>query len=85
MFLMKQVLVEIDDTTARRLERVAPGHARKRSSFIRFAIRRALDEIAERETERAYREAPGTDGGELFDASVWDEWAPARPARRRPR
>ncbi len=80
---MKQVLIELDDVTASRLERVAPAGARKRSAFIRLAIRRALDEIAERDTARAYGWQPATDGAEFFDATVWDEYpSPARGKRR---
>ena len=41
---MQQVLVELDDRTMARLNRVAPPSARKRSEFIREAIRRALNE-----------------------------------------
>ena len=41
---MQQVLVELDDRTMARLNRVAPPRARKRSEFIREAIRRALNE-----------------------------------------
>ncbi len=43
---MKQLLIEVDDETARRLEAVAPGKARMRSQFVREAIRRSLDALA---------------------------------------
>lgn len=81
---MKQVLVELPDQLARRLEKVAPSRERKRASFIRQAIARALDEIQEAKTEAAYRKDPQGDGAEWFDASVWGEWEePKRRARKR--
>ena len=39
---MKQILIEIEDDVAARLEAVAPGRTRRRSEFVRMAIRRAL-------------------------------------------
>jgi predicted transcriptional regulator len=75
---VKQLIVEIDDETARRLERVAPSRARRRSDFVRAAIREALDRAAEAETAAAYRRQPDV-GEEYFDPT---EWSPA-PARRR--
>ena len=37
--LMKQILIEIDPDVAERLEQIAPGRSRRRSKFIRMAIR----------------------------------------------
>lgn len=73
---MQQVIVELDDQTIERLNRVAPPSARKRSEFIREAIRRALNERLEADMERAYREQPqeGTDVD--VDPSTWE--APPR-------
>jgi hypothetical protein len=82
---MKQVLVELPEPLARRLEKVAPSRERKRATFIRMAIQRALDEIDEARTERAYREDPQDPGAEWFDASVWDEWLPPKAERARKR
>ena len=67
---MKQILLELDDETATRLDEVAP--ARGRSEFIRNAIRRALNELQERGTEAAYRLKPDTEPV-YFDAKVWDD------------
>jgi Arc/MetJ-type ribon-helix-helix transcriptional regulator len=77
---MRQIIVEIDDATAERLERVAPSRARKRSEFIRAAIRRALDELAEREMAEAYRRHPDPEGEVYVDHAVWE---PRRRVRRR--
>jgi metal-responsive CopG/Arc/MetJ family transcriptional regulator len=39
---MKKVLIELEVKVAAKLDEVAPRKARKRSEFIRAAIRRAL-------------------------------------------
>ena len=67
---MKQMLLELDDDTAMRLDRVAPSRSRKRSEFVRAAIQRALWEIEEQETAAAYRRLPDDEG--YFDPSVWE-------------
>jgi hypothetical protein len=72
---MKQILVQLDDRTARLLEDVAPGRSRKRSEFVRFAIARALQEVLEERTREAYRRWP--DDTPAFDP---DEWAPEADA-----
>jgi len=77
---MKQLIVEIDAETAARLERVAPARSRKRSAFVRQAIRRALDEELERLTAEAYRRLPQTLDPWHFDPEAWE---PRRPRRRR--
>jgi predicted transcriptional regulator len=67
---MKSVLIELDDETAARIERVAPGRTRQRSEFIRNAIRRALWELDEQQTAEAYRRQP--DGADAyFEAAAW--------------
>ena len=55
---MKQLLVEIDDDMAARLERVAPARSRRRSEFIRQALRTALWAVEEARTAKAYRRTP---------------------------
>jgi predicted transcriptional regulator len=67
---MKSLLIELDDDTVERIERVAPGRSRQRSEFIRAAIRRALWEIEERETAEAYRRQPDAEPP-YVDATVW--------------
>jgi len=70
---MKRMLVEIDDRSARDLERVAPTRERKRAEFIRLAIRAAIDRALDRATRDAYRRVPQS--GELVEGDVegWDE------------
>ena len=80
-FHMKRMLVEIDDRTARDLERIAPTRERRRAEFIRLAIRRALDVALDARTREAYGKQPL--GGELSlgDLAGWDpDNRLARPA-----
>jgi predicted transcriptional regulator len=82
---MKQILVQLDDRTAQKLEAVVPGRSRKRSEFIRQAIAKALLELAEHQTRAAYARAP--DHEPVFDAAQWaDESEALRlPPRKRRR
>jgi len=79
---MKQLLMELDDETAARLERVAPARSRQRSEFIRSAIRKAIWDLEERATAEAYRRQPDLSPA-LVDAATWE--APAKVATRRRR
>ena len=78
--MVKQVLVELDAELLARLDRVAPGRARKRSEFIRAAIRRALWDAEEQATAAAYAKRPDSARDASFDPSVWE--APKRKPRR---
>lgn len=68
---MKKLLIELDDATAEELERVAPARSRKRSEFVRSAIRRALWELEEEATAEAYRNQPDSSDAHV-DAQVWE-------------
>jgi len=84
---MAQILLQIPDRMLKELDRVAPGHSRKRSRFIRLAVQKALMDLKDVETAKAYRRMPD-DAQDWFDPRVWDEWQPVarRPrTRRRPR
>lgn len=78
--MMKQILVEIDADTAARLERAAPARSRRRSEFIREAIRRALWELEERETRAAYLRDPDANDVAWPEPS-WETWSTAEPKR----
>jgi len=71
---MKQLLVEVDDDLARRLDQVAPARTRRRSEFIRRAIMAAIWEIEERATAEAYGRLPDSPDM-VFDPTVWDAFA----------
>jgi predicted transcriptional regulator len=79
--MAKQLIVELDDGLAGELERVAPARSRRRSSFVRGALRRALDELAETRMARAYAAQPDVEPAH-FDARLWEPSAPRRSARR---
>jgi predicted transcriptional regulator len=82
---MKQLLIELDDAMARRLEQVAPARSRRRSEFIRNAIRQALWELEERQTAEAYARQPDSASDTYFDPAVWERpRAPKGRHRQRP-
>jgi predicted transcriptional regulator len=81
MLKPKQILVELDAETAARLERAAPARSRRRSEFIRQAIRRALWELEERETRASYLRDPD-EGQVAWPEPAWEPWAAAEPGRR---
>jgi predicted transcriptional regulator len=84
IFPMKQILVELEPEVAERLEEIAPGRSRRRSEFIRMAIRKALWELEENATAEAYRRRPDTGEEAYLDAEAWESEKPApRKARRR--
>jgi predicted transcriptional regulator len=75
---MKQFLIELDDDVAARLEQVAPGRSRRRSEFVRMAVRRALWELEEQATADAYRRVPDTAADAPWDPTVWEPKAKGR-------
>jgi predicted transcriptional regulator len=81
--MARQLIVELDEPLARELERVAPARSRRRSSFVRAALRQALDEAAEARMAEAYKAQPDAEPAH-FDPLVWEPGpAPSRSRRRR--
>jgi Arc/MetJ-type ribon-helix-helix transcriptional regulator len=76
---MVQLLIQLDEETAEQLEQVASGRSRKRSEFVRMAIRRALLDVADQATQRAYAKHP--DNEPIHFAA--DDWARSKPRRRK--
>jgi hypothetical protein len=74
----------LDEPLARDLERAAPARSRRRSAFVRDALRRALDELAETRMREAYGAQPDTEPAH-FDSRLWDRPAPPKPVRRKHR
>lgn len=72
---MKQILIEIDEDMAGRLEQVAPARSRRRSEFIRAAIGKALAEAEEERTAEAYRQHPDAGNEAYVDPRVWESKA----------
>ena len=83
--MARQIIVELDAGMAQALERVAPSRARKRSEFVRRALRQALDTEAERRMADAYRRQPDDAEAELVDPHAWEPQRPPTPRRRRRR
>lgn len=79
---MKQLLIEIDDDTVERLDKVAPARSRQRSAFIRAAIQRALWEIEERRTRDAYARWPDSPADAYLDPAAWEANEPRTRAKR---
>jgi predicted transcriptional regulator len=70
---MKQLLIQLDDELAARLDQVAPARSHKRSAFVRASLRAALATLDEQRTAAAYcRQPDAPDSG--FDPAVWDRW-----------
>jgi Arc/MetJ-type ribon-helix-helix transcriptional regulator len=83
--MTRQIIVELDEGTALELERVAPSRARKRSEFVRRALRQALDAEAERRMADAYRQQPDDAEPESIDPAAWEPRKRATRGRRRDR
>ena len=80
---MKTLIVELDDEIVMSLERVAPGRARRRSEFIRNAVRKALWEIEEQATAEAYRQKPDSGDDAYLNAHMWEPRLKSRRGRKR--
>jgi len=57
--------------------------ARKRSEFVRRALRQALDAEVERRMADAYRRQPDNAQPEVIDPDAWESRKPATQRRRR--
>ena len=64
---MKSLLIELDERTFAALNRVATSDRRKRSEFVRQAIRKAIREAEYRAMRKAYRRKPDS----ALDADDW--------------
>jgi predicted transcriptional regulator len=80
---VKRLSIEVDADTAARLGRLAPGGGRRRSEFVRAAIRKALWDLEEQATAAAYRRQPDRAGEVYLDALAWEPRVQARRRRKR--
>ena len=69
---MTQLSIELEPEVAERPEAVAPGKSRRRSEFIRMAIRKALWELEEQATAEAYARQPDAAADVYLDPRVWE-------------
>lgn len=77
--MSRQIILEVDTVTAKELESIAPARDRRRSEFLRRALRKALDEEIEARMRDAYRRQPDDTGAAYFEPAAWE------PVRTRPR
>jgi len=67
---MPSILVELDDATYRALDRIAPAAKRKRTQFVREAVKAAIRKQEFAKMREAYRKQPDS-------AAEADDWASA--------
>jgi metal-responsive CopG/Arc/MetJ family transcriptional regulator len=67
---MKALLIQLDEPTLTALNRVAAPGKRKRSEFIRQAIRKAIRQAEYRAMREAYSRKPDT-------PDTFDDWSTA--------
>jgi predicted transcriptional regulator len=72
---MKSVLIQLDEPTYRALSRVAPATERRRSQFIREAIRRAIRDAEYARIRAAYEAKPDSE-------AEADDWSSAEEYQR---
>ena len=72
---MPSILIQLDDATYRALDRIAPSAKRKRTQFIRDAVKAAIRKREYAQMREAYRRHPDSPseadnwaGCEKFDA-----------------
>jgi metal-responsive CopG/Arc/MetJ family transcriptional regulator len=70
---MKSLLIQLDESTYRALNRVAPAAKRQRAEFVRAAVRKAIRETEEERTRHAYLKQPDSET-EADDWSNAEEW-----------
>ena len=71
---MKPLLIQLDQRTLTALNRVAAPGQRKRSEFVRQAIRKAIREAEYRGMREAYRKQP--DSANVDDRSTAEDYEP---------
>jgi len=72
---MKALLIRLDDSTFQGLARVASAAKRRRSQFVREAIRRAVREAEYARIREAYLAKPDSES-EADDWSTAEEYQP---------
>jgi metal-responsive CopG/Arc/MetJ family transcriptional regulator len=72
---MKALLIHVDEPTLEALNRIATPNGRKRSEFIRQAIRKAVRQAEYARMREAYRKQPDS----AADADEWSTPEEFRP------
>lgn len=68
---MSTVQIEVDDEVLAKLEKLGPEESSARSKFIAKAIRKALWELEEQHTARAYAAQPDSEEA-YIDPEAWE-------------
>jgi predicted transcriptional regulator len=66
---MKSLLIQLDDSTAKALDRISPLRQRQRSAFIRTAIKQAIRKAEFEAMEKAYQRKPDAEA----EADDWSD------------
>ena len=74
-YYMKSFLIQLDEPTCRALNRIAPARKRRRSQFIREAIRKAIRRAEYAAMCAAYEAHPDSEA-EADDWSTAEEYKP---------
>ncbi len=64
---MPSILIHLDDSTSKALDRIAPAKQRKRAEFIRQAVKTAIRNHEYAQIREAYRRQPDS----AADADDW--------------
>lgn len=64
---MKSLLIQLDDATYKALNRIAPARERRRSEFIREAVRKEIRRAEYAAMKKAYLQQPDS----AADADDW--------------
>ena len=87
--MKKALVVRLDEDLSDQIERFVPARSRGQSAFIRKAILRAIMDLQEMETRRAYERLPDNEPAPLppdsWEREDWSNEAPKRKAGRRGR
>jgi predicted transcriptional regulator len=69
---MHSVLIQLDDATYKTLNRIAPPKKRRRTEFVRQAIREAIRKQEYAHMREAYLQQPVSDEGD--DWTNWEKF-----------
>jgi len=70
---MPSILIQIDESTLRSLNKIAPAAKRQRAEFIRQAVKEAIRKREYEEIRNAYLKQPDS-AAEADDWSSAEEW-----------
>jgi len=72
---MPSILIQLDESTLKSLNRIAPAAKRQRAEFVRQAVKEAIRKREYEQIREAYRKQPDS-AAEADDWSSAEEWKP---------